>query len=296
MASSACQLELLRYKGSLRFETEHQLNAQPLRIGLLVVKKDPDLHIDLDIAAAFRGHNILEFKSEQDGLSLDDLCKVVEYGCLYKAYGTQEGPVDLADVTLTLVRRKRPKKLFCDLDSHGYEVRPTLRGIYQVEGLMFPTQVVVTGELDPESHVWLASLASDLETAQVKRLLLAAATLEDERDRMLADSVMDVVTAANYEAIEEVLEEEDDMYKTLRDLMGPRFEKELAQARLEAATEAAAGTSIKGVERGFEMATRDTVERLLHRGSFSNAEIAEIAGTTEAQVRQIADSLSPAIA
>ncbi len=299
--ASACQLELLKFKDGLYFETEHELNAQPLRIDLLVVKKDPGLQIDLDIAAIFRGHNILEFKSEQDGLNFDDLCKVIGYGCLYKAYGTRTEPVELDDVTLTLVRHKKPVGLFGALAKHGFRVAPSSQGIYRIEGLMFPAQAIVTGELDPKDHIWLASLASDLETRQIELLLNAAVSLRDERDRALVDSVMDAVALANNDAIEQLMEE-DDMYKTLREIMGtdPRFFEELAQVRLEAATEAAveAGAKAmeKGMERGMEAAARATVERLVRRGGFTDEEIAELAGTTTAEVRKITESMQAAVA
>lgn len=93
--ASAVQLELLDYQGRLTFETEHELNRQPLRIDLLVVKKDASLTIDDGIAAFFRGHNVMEFKSERDSLNFDDLCKTVAYALLYKAYGDGGEPVDL---------------------------------------------------------------------------------------------------------------------------------------------------------------------------------------------------------
>ena len=38
--------------------------------------------------------------------------------------------------------------------------------------------MVVTGELEPDRHVWLASLASDLETNQLRQLVIAAGRLE----------------------------------------------------------------------------------------------------------------------
>lgn len=311
--ASAFRLELAPFKGGLHFETEHELNAQPLRIDLLVVRKDPHLHIDLDIAAMFRGHNILEFKSEQDGLNFDDLCKVVAYGCLYKAYGTPEGPVELEDVTLTLVRRGHPNGLFASLKNHGYHTESSAQGVYQVRGLMFPVQVIVTGELDPAQHVWLASLTSNLETMQARRLVQAATALQDEQDRILVDSIMNAVTLANNNVIERLLEE-DGMYKTLREIMGPKFDEELAQARLEAATKAAAEAGAagmakgmakgieqgmeqgreEGLERGKKAAIRATVERLLRRGGFSNEEVAELAGTTVSEVCQIAETLGPA--
>ena len=40
------------YRKSLHFETEHELNRQPLLIDLLVVKKDPEVQIDNGVAKA----------------------------------------------------------------------------------------------------------------------------------------------------------------------------------------------------------------------------------------------------
>lgn len=168
---------------------------------------------------------------------------------------------------------------------------------------MFPMQIIVSGELDPKDHIWFASLASDLETKQIELLLSAAVSLQDEHDRILADSVMNAVTLANNDAIEQLM---DDMYKTLREIMSqdPRFQQELAQARLEAATEAAAEAAAtasvrgmeKGMERGMAVAARATVERLLRRGGFSEEEVAELAGTSTQEVRQIANSMQAAMA
>ena len=87
---------------------------------------------------------------------------------------------------------------------------------------------------------------------QVRNLLSAMATLDDEGRRRLAEPILNVVTLANTDAIER-LKEEDEMGKT--------------------------------------MAIRDTVRRLLQRGGYSDKEIAEIAGTDEAEVRAIAASM-----
>ena len=56
--ASAVRLEFDCYKNILVFDTEHELNKQPLRIDVLVIKKDPDAHLESDIGALFRGHNI----------------------------------------------------------------------------------------------------------------------------------------------------------------------------------------------------------------------------------------------
>ena len=64
--ASVVQIDLGRYGGQLEYETEHELNLMPLRIDLVVVRKDPALFIERGYASAFRGHNLMEFKSEND--------------------------------------------------------------------------------------------------------------------------------------------------------------------------------------------------------------------------------------
>lgn len=73
---------------------------------------------------------------------------------------------------------------------------------------------------------------------------------------------------------------------------------------MEAEAEGRAEGRAEGMERGVEIGTREgrmeairaTVRRLLCRGGYSDAEIAEIAGTDEAEVRAVAASLPSALA
>lgn len=288
--ASAVQLELGSYGGRLVYDTEHELNRQPLRIDLLVVKKDPGLEIENEIASAFRGHNILEFKSEQDSLTIDDLYKVLAYGCLYKAYGTGVNAIRADDVTVMLIRHGKPTGMLSDVESLGYQVAHKAPGMYDIDGLLFPVRVVVSSELDCGQHIWLTSLSSNLETMQVRNLLSAMATLDDEGRRRLAEPILNVVTLANTDVIER-LKEEDEMGKTIYEVMKPEIDEAIAKARMEAVAEGTAFGMEKGMEKGMAMAIRDTVRRLLQRGGYSDKEIAEIAGTDEAEVRAIAASM-----
>ena len=162
--------------------------------------------------------------------------------------------------------------------------------MYDIEGLLFPVRVVVSSELDCGQHIWLTSLSSNLETMQVRNLLSAMATLDDEGRRRLAEPILNVVTLANTDAIER-LKEEDEMGKTIYEVMKPEIDEAIAKARMEAVAEGTAFGMEKGMEKGMAMAIRDTVHRLLQRGGYSDKEIAEIAGTDEAEVRAIAASM-----
>ena len=76
---SAIELELREYRDGLTFERERQLNKEPTRIDFLVIKKDPGLVIDNEIAEIFRKHNLLEFKSPRDELGIDEYSRAMAY-------------------------------------------------------------------------------------------------------------------------------------------------------------------------------------------------------------------------
>lgn len=294
--ASVVQIDLGRYGGQLEYETEHELNLMPPRIDLVVVRKDPALFIERGYASAFRGHNLMEFKSENDALTLNDLFKVVAYGCLYKAYGTNLGPVSHDDVTLTLVRRTKPMGLLHDVEKAGFAVAETEAGIYDMSGLIFPVRLVVTAEIDPDENLWLASLGTGVPEAQLRRLLEAAGMLDDTELRPLADAALEVVVRANSEALLRLKREDEAMMMTLREIMAPEIDKEIAQARLEASTEAAATYMrkgmleghLEGMREGRSEAERSIAENLVASGLLTLEQIAAATGLSLEEVRQIA--------
>lgn len=78
------QIELEGEAGKLEFENEHQLGTKPLEVDILITKKDAGIPIWKNIGQIFRRYNIIEYKSPEDYLSIDDFYKVYAYACLYK--------------------------------------------------------------------------------------------------------------------------------------------------------------------------------------------------------------------
>ena len=73
------QIELEEEAGLLVFENEHQLGTKPKEIDVLIVKKEAEVPIRKNIGRIFRKHNIVEYKSPTDYLSIDDFYKVYGY-------------------------------------------------------------------------------------------------------------------------------------------------------------------------------------------------------------------------
>ena len=74
---SGMELTLRNNKKDLVFQSNHELNKEPLRADLLVIEKNPGVEIQKSIADIFRTHNIWEYKGFGDELNIDTLSKSV---------------------------------------------------------------------------------------------------------------------------------------------------------------------------------------------------------------------------
>ena len=220
---AAMNLEFAKDREGLKFEKEYNLNTKPLEIDLLVIKKDSSVRISNEIGILFRGHNIMEYKSPEDSLDIDDFYKAGAYASLYKSYGKTTDAVRADDVTISLVREVKPEGLFRYFKEHNYPISNPYRGIYYIEGnVLFPTQIVVTKELEEESHIWLGALTERMKKQSMVRLLESVDRLTEKADKEFADSVLEVSIGANKQVIEELIGD-GDMCQALMEIMEPQL-------------------------------------------------------------------------
>lgn len=157
---SAAEFDLRSDRENLQFDSEHNLSREPLRMDLLIIKKRKEEASNNDIAKIFRTHNVIEYKSPDDGLTIDDFYKTIAYACLYKgtAHSVNEIPSD--EITISIFREAYPRELFKLLIAEGAEIENTAPGIYAMKNLRpFPAQIVVTKELDSKKHAGLKILS-----------------------------------------------------------------------------------------------------------------------------------------
>lgn len=64
---------------------EYPLSKKPPQIDVLIIKKLRDVAIKKKIGRIFRRHNIIEYKSPRDYLSVNDFYKVYGYTCFYQS-------------------------------------------------------------------------------------------------------------------------------------------------------------------------------------------------------------------
>lgn len=222
---AAMDLELAANRADLVYEKEYNLNTKPLEIDLLVIKKDKDVRTANEIGWIFRGYNILEYKSPDDSLDIDAFYKAGAYAGLYKAYGGVSDERKADDITVSLIRESRPAGLFEYFQRHNIRTTNPYRGIYYVlDAVLFPTQIIVSREMDRKSHTWLKALSGKMKKQDMKELLEKIEAIKLTFDRELADSVLEVSIRANRHVVDE-LRGDGSMCQALLEIMEPEINK-----------------------------------------------------------------------
>jgi hypothetical protein len=263
----AMQQELFHYLDVLEFSVEHSLTSEPLQIDLIIIKKLKDVEIDNDIARIFRAHNIVEYKSPEDYLAIEDFWKVTAYAHLYAAISPD---VDLSDVTLTFIEARHPRKLLRYLAAvRKYAIEKTAPGMYSITGDYIPIQLIETKKLAEKEHRFLNSLKSSLRLDSMNDIL---GILKGSGREQYMSAYLDVLMRANPRTYMEV----NNMAKTY-----PTLDELFIQS----------GFTQRMEERfrmqGSENTKEQIAQNLLSRG-MPITEIAEIAELPVEKVREIA--------
>jgi len=162
----ALQLELYQYLEALEFVYEHQLSKQALIVDVLVIKKEQGIKIEKNIGKIFKAINLLEFKSEKDGLTVDDYNKVMGYAYLYAA----STHAHITDISVSFVVTMHPRNLLNYLEhDRKFNVTYSDDGIYRIDGDTFPVQILESKKLSPDKNLFLKNLRSNLDIAEAKR-------------------------------------------------------------------------------------------------------------------------------
>jgi hypothetical protein len=161
--SAALRLELEPYLDVLEFKVPFALNAAPLEIDTVVIKKIKDIEIKENIADVFKNDNIIEFKGVGDYLSVQDFYKVYAYACLYLCVADN---VAATDISITMIETRHPREMIKHLrEVRNYEVTEKYPGIYHVTGDFFPIQIIETQRLEETEHRWLGNIKESFDPA-----------------------------------------------------------------------------------------------------------------------------------
>ena len=215
----------------LELKPEYNLSKEPIRIDLLIIKEESDRRIKNEIGHIMRNYNVIEYKSPEDALTIDDFYKTVGYACLYKGYGEYVDAVPINELTISIFRETRPEKMFLTLQKQGHTIEEKYPGIYYVtEHLPFPAQIIVTHELEPGEHRSLRILSNHAKKEDVEEFLKKAEEMNMPRDRQNVEAVLQVSVKANDELYREIRRDAN-MCDALRELMKDDIEREVSAAR-----------------------------------------------------------------
>jgi len=192
------QLEFFEYLSRIEIIHEAQLTTEPLKIDIIIIKKERGLKLDKNIARIFRTHNIIEYKSPDDSLSVDDFAKVHAYTYLYKSITRG---VDMPDISISFIVMRRPHKLLKHLRAvYKYAVRESSAGIYEVIGCPFPTQIIEAKRLPEAENIWLKTFRSGLMPESLRSIFT---TLQESGRKHYAAAYLDLLIRANPRAFRE---------------------------------------------------------------------------------------------
>ncbi|MDR1635805.1 MAG: hypothetical protein LBR93_00555 [Treponema sp.] len=202
------------YRDALSFESEHPLNSEPLRIDVIIIKKEREVVIENPIGAIFRGVNLVEYKSPGDHLSIKDFHKVGAYARLYSALSD----VEVTDITVSFVVEAHPQKLLEYLRKvYRYEIREERSGIYQVIGDMVGIQIIESKRLGEGSALWLKSLRVGLNGEWLRKII---ETSREMPKGAPLSAYIHVLLQANSSGFREVLRMSDASFEAVLEEFG----------------------------------------------------------------------------
>ena len=264
------QIELAEDAHHLSFENEHQLGTKPKEIDVLIIKKDPGVSIRKNIGRIFRKYNIIEYKSPEDYLSIDDFYKVYGYACFYKSDTSTVNDIKVDEITISFVTKCYPRKVIKHLEKEQHlEVCKQGRGIYYVYGERFPIQFIITSQLPKEMNFWLHHLTNDLKKVEEAENLLRE--YKNYKDDNLHQSLMDIIVQANKEVFKEARGMCQALYELMEDEIKER--EEVAEKNGEKRGE------VRGKQNAFLEMVRD--------GFITEQEAAKRLNMTEAEILKL---------
>jgi predicted transposase/invertase (TIGR01784 family) len=194
----------------------------------------------------------------------------------HSAYAAITADADMADMTLTFVANKYPRKLMNYFtEVRHYRVEEVEGGIYHITGDYLPVQIIVTKKLGAgapfcSSENWiLKDLGRGLEREEVSSILKRSKTLIKMTP---LDAYLYVLIQANPKEFEEAIEMSDDTM-TVEDVLMRTgiLPKWIDRGREE------------GLQRGLQRGREEIARNLLKKGWG----IEEVAETTELDIERV---------
>ena len=225
--AAALRITLSEEMKYLELQEEYLLSKAPPKIDILVIKKLREIAIQKKIGRIFRGHNIIEYKSPEDVLSVNDFYKVYGYTCFYQSNTEHVKEIDPEDMTITFAGSRYPREMFRHLQEvRNITIEKKSKGIYYLQGDVIPMQYLNLKELDEDENYWLQALRTNLKAGEEIRTLVS--NYEKNRHSKDYSAVMNLIARANWKQMEEE--------KRMCDALNELFSEELREADFAGST------------------------------------------------------------
>ena len=231
----------------------------------VLVKNEKHVKLRKNIGRIFRQYNIIEYKSPEDDLDIDDFYKTYAYACLYKSDTETVDLIPADELTITFVCYHYPRNMLRKLEQdRKFSVEQQDSGIYYLIGDAIPIQLVIVPKLSKEHNYWLNNLRNDLKAgSEIKNFI---ESYSKNKNSKLYQALADAVMRANWEK----LKEGSNMCEALKELFADDFKESELKGRNAGRTEGAASKIIEEVikkhQKGYTAeATADMLEEPVSR-------------------------------
>ena len=173
----------------------------------------------------------LRIEGPKDSHTVNSFFKVNSYAGLLQSGTRREREIPPEEITITLVGNHYPRKLIAFLKTrYGVRVENPYPGIFYIEGLLFPIQVLVQRKLEQGENLWLNCLRQDLDGTKDVEALARAYKGKDKDP--LYSAAMDLIVRANRKVYEEGMR----MCDALNELFADKLERQRMEGRTEGKT------------------------------------------------------------
>lgn len=146
--TASLQIEFEDEADKIIFESEHLLSKKPMQIDELVIKF-MTMRKSRKYRRIFRKHNIVEYKSPEDYLTINDFYKVYGYCCFYQSDTEHVCEIPPEELTITFICNHYPRNLIQHLEKvRKLQIKKKEPGIYYFVGDAIPIQLLITKELN----------------------------------------------------------------------------------------------------------------------------------------------------
>ncbi len=223
---AALQIEFGKEAKYLQFDSEHLLSKKPMQIDVLV-KNEKHVKITKNIGKIFRQYNIVEYKSPEDDLCIDDFYKTYAYACIYKSDTETVDQIPAAELTITFVCYHYPRMMSQKLEQDRKITAENIEdGIYYLFGDAIPMQLIIVPRLSKQNNYWLNNLRNDLKAGGEIRNFIER--YGENKSSKLYQALADTIMRANWEE----MKEERKMCEALKEL----FADDLRESELKGET------------------------------------------------------------